>query len=364
MERMNRGRLRQPSGMPGAEFVHGVASHSTAELADPVEPIQRTGTDETEAHADALAELRPRPPVSVVVVSFNCNGPLIDCLRSLEVERGDVPLEVVLVDNDSRDDTAYAVATGFPWVRLIVNRQNLGFSRAVNEGLRFTNGDYVLILNPDTVVPPGTIGRVVYELERHPDVGMLGCKLVRPDGTFDHACKRGFPTLLSALYYFSGLARRFPRSPYFAQYTAAHLGIDEAGPVDAVNGAFMLVRRSAVDEVGQLDERFWLWAEDLDWCQRYWERGWKVLYWPEAEVVHLKSASVGDRRSLRLNFAFHRSIWLYYAKHQAPHRSPVISALVWLGVWSKFAASTVANGVRSVSRPAPAEDARSNSAAA
>jgi GT2 family glycosyltransferase len=180
---------------------------------------------------------------------------------------------------------------------------------------------------------------------------MLGCKLVRPDGSFDHACKRGFPTLLSALYYFSGLATRFPGNPRFAQYTAAHLGIDETGNVDAINGAFMLVRRSAAEEVGELDERYWLWAEDLDWCHRFWERGWEVLYWPEVEVIHLKSASVGEHRSLRLNYAFHRSIWLFYKKHHAPRRSPLLSALVGLGVWSKFVTSAAANAVRGMRSP-------------
>ena len=213
-----------------------------------------------------------------------------------------------------------------------------------------------MLLNPDTVVPAGTIGRAVAELAARPRVGMLGCKLVRPDGSFDHACKRGFPTVLSALYYFTGLAGRFPGSPRFAQYTAAHLGIDETGRVDAINGAFMLVRRAAIDEVGDLDERYWLWAEDLDWCHRFWENDWGVLYWPEVEVVHHKSASVGEHRSLRLNFAFHRSIWLFYKKHHAPHRSAVLSALVAFGVWSKFVGSAVANAV---ARAAPRWQARS-----
>jgi GT2 family glycosyltransferase len=302
---------------------------------------------EVEPHALAVAETDPAPVVSIVIVSHNCKGPLQACLRSLEDERQLTPLEVIVVDNDSGDDTGYAVASEFPWVQLIVNRHNAGFARAINDGLRFAKGDYLLLLNPDTVVPAGTIARIVGELGRQPSVGMLGCKLVRPDGSFDHACKRGFPTVLSALYYFTGLARRFPDSPRFAQYTAAQLGIDETGTVDAINGAFMLVRRSAAEEVGGLDERYWLWAEDLDWCHRFWEKGWEVLYWPEVEVVHLKSASVGEHRSLRLNFAFHRSIWLFYAKHHAPHRSPILSALVALGLCSKFVGSVAANAARS-----------------
>jgi GT2 family glycosyltransferase len=352
---MDNGHL-SPAATTDAELARQAAvpnrsSPSRARVTRAAPPAVLVGDREVEPHALAVAATDPAPVVSIIIVSHNCKGPLQACLRSLADERQLTPLEVILVDNDSQDDTGYAVASEFPWVQLIVNRQNVGFARAINEGLRFAKGDHLLLLNPDTVVPAGTTARIVGELERRPDVGMLGCKLVRPDGTFDHACKRGFPTVLSAVYYFTGLARAFPDSPRLAQYTAAHLGIDETGTVDAINGAFMLVRRSAADDVGGLDERYWLWAEDLDWCHRFWEKGWKVLYWPEVEVVHLKSASVGEHRSLRLNFAFHRSIWLFYAKHHAPHRSPVLSAVVALGVWSKFIGSAMVNAVRSARSP-------------
>ena len=334
------------SGYPGLAV--DAKATPRRESAPPL-PISVTSSDlETTVHAIGLAEPEPTPAVSIVIVSHNCREPLRACLRSLADEREFVQLEVIVVDNNSRDDTGFMVSSEFPWVKLIVNRTNAGFARAINGGVAFTTGEYLLLLNPDTVIPAGAISRTVDELRSRPDVGMLGCKLVRPDGSFDHACKRGFPTVLSALYYFSGLAARFPDSPRFAQYTAAHLGIDETGTVDAINGAFMLVRRSAADDVGLLDERYWLWAEDLDWCHRFWKQGWKVLYWPEVEIVHLKSASVGEHRSLRLNYAFHRSIWLFYKKHHAPRRSPVVSALVAVGLWSKFATSALANALRAM----------------
>ena len=321
----------------------GVSRSRTARRPD----LKEVGaTDEPRASGSPGVE--PSPLVSVVIVTHNSRGPVRACLASLAEERARGPLEVIVIDNASKDDTGYAVATEFPWARLIVNRTNAGFAHAINEGLGFARGEYLLLLNPDTVVPAGTIERAVAELASRPRVGMLGVKLVRPDGSFDHACKRGFPSVLSALYYFTGLAGRFPDSPRFAQYTAAHLGIDEAGNVDAINGAFMLVRRAAAEDVGELDERYWLWAEDLDWCHRFWEKNWEVLYWPEVEVVHLKSASVGEHRSLRLNFAFHRSIWLFYEKHHAPHRSAVLSALVAFGLWSKFLGSVAANTLRAL----------------
>lgn len=290
----------------------------------------------------------PRTTVSVLIVSHNCAEALVACLASLDDERASVPLDVIVVDNASQDGTVDLVSARFPWAQVVAKRENAGFARAANEAMRLAQGEYLLFLNPDTVLPPGTIAATVGELRRHEEVGMLGCKLVRPDGAFDHACKRGFPSIGSAFYYFVGLSRLMPDSPRFAQYTAGHLGRDETGFVDAVNGAFMLVRRAAADDVGPMDERYWLYAEDLDWCRRFWEKGWKILYWPGVEVVHVKGASAGDHRSPRLDFAFYRSIWLFYDKHHGAQHNRLVSAVVWLGVWTKFTLSVVFNALRSL----------------
>lgn len=309
------------------------------EFADPeprlIEPLALAG------------DMGPIPAaVSVAIVSFNCRDALLRCLSSIERERSDLPLEAIVVDNDSSDGTVPAVTERFSWARVVENHANVGFAHGVNQALELAEAPYVLVLNPDTVVPRGTIRKAIAELERHPDVGVLGCKLVRPDGTFDHACKRGFPTLGSSVSYFLGLHRLRPRSPRFAQYTAGHLGEDETGYVDAVNGAFMLIRREAAREVGALDERYWLYAEDLDWCHRFWEAGWKILYWPEVEVIHWKGGSSGDLRPWGLNRAFHRSMWLFYEKHYATRHPRVVSAVVWVGVWGKLGLSALATALR------------------
>jgi GT2 family glycosyltransferase len=204
----------------------------------------------------------------------------------------------------------------------------------------------VLLLNHDTVVPPHALERAVEALDARPEVGMLGCKLVQPDGRLDKACKRGIPTPLGSLAYFTGLSRLAPRSRRLASYTAGHVGDDETAVVDAVNGAFMLVRREALDDVGLLDERYWLYMEDLDWCYRFALHGWPVLYWPEVEVVHVKGASSGRLRRWRTNYAFHRGMWLFYRTHQAPHRPRPVTAAVWLAIWSKLAVSATSSAVR------------------
>jgi GT2 family glycosyltransferase len=278
--------------------------------------------------------------VSVVVVSYRCAGPLVDCLDSLALQRG-IELEVIVVENASGDGTAELIRDRYPWVRLIENAENVGFARAVNEALEVSAGDPVLLVNPDTVLPPDAVAECVAQLALHPEVGMLGCKLVRADGTLDHACKRGFPTVASAFYHAVGLSRAFPRSRRFAQYTAGSLDEDESGYVDAINGAFMLVRRAAIDDVGFLDEQFWLGGEDLDWCWQFAEHGWRILYWPGVTVTHLKGASAGGRRTWRDHYVFYRSVWLFYRKHLAPRHHPVVRAAVFAGIVARFAVAAV-----------------------
>jgi GT2 family glycosyltransferase len=294
----------------------------------------------------AQAASSAAPLLSVLIVSFECRQELEACLRSIEQEQGSLLLEVIVVDNASRDGTVAAVSDRFPWVRLVANSENVGFAHGANQAMALARGPFFLLLNPDTVIPKGSLAAALTTLSERPEIGMLGCKLARPDGSFDHACKRGFPTIASSLYYLLGLSRLMPRSPRFAHYTAGRLDPAEVGLVDAINGAFMLVRREAVEDVGRMDERFWLYAEDLDWCRRFWDHRWKILYWPKAEVIHIKSASAGDHRSLKLNLAFYRSIWLFYGKYHAKNHSRLTSGIVFAGVCTKFFWSVAWNAFR------------------
>jgi len=281
----------------------------------------------------------PPPALSVIVVSYECRELLRDCLASLASERTRLTLEVLLVDNGSTDGTLAMVEAEFPWVEMVARERNVGFAKANNVATGVARGDHVLYLNPDTVVPPNALVRAVAEFDRRPEIGMLGCKLVRPGGELDHASKRGFPTPLSSLYHFIGLTRLRPRSRRFAHYTAGWLGPDEEGRVDAVNGAFMLVRREALEAVGPMDEDYWLYMEDLDWCYRFWKAGWPVLYWPGVEVIHAKGGSTSGGRPWRQNYAFHWGMWHFYRTHHAHERSPLVTVAVWLGIWTKLALS-------------------------
>jgi GT2 family glycosyltransferase len=285
------------------------------------------------------------PPLAVAIVSYQCRELLDACLASLEANGAvnGLPPDVWVVDNGSTDGTAELVRSTYPSVHFLQGDGNLGFSAANNLALREMGAPYALVLNPDTVIHPGTLAGMVELMEERTEVGMAGCRLIKPDGTLDHAAKRSFPTISGALGHFSGLGRRQRASPRLAQYRAPE--VDEAGPIDAINGAFMLIRRTALDEVGLFDEGYWLYMEDLDLCYRFKEAGWVVWYEPRYTVTHVKAGSSGRYRRARQNRAFHYGMYRFYRKFYAPRRSPVVNAAVYAGIGAKLVASMTRSAV-------------------
>jgi N-acetylglucosaminyl-diphospho-decaprenol L-rhamnosyltransferase len=295
-----------------------------------------------------LAETAPTDPAGrydVAIVSHGAPELLRRCLASFERVDDARPRRVTVVDSGSPDDTPRMVEREFPWVELI-RRPNVGFSAANNLVLARDGTDFVLLLNPDTELRDGAVAACLERMDAEPRVGMVGCKLVLPSGELDHACKRSFPTPLSALAHFTGVGRSRRAPQRLSQYRATDLGEDEPGRVDAVNGAFMLVRRDAVRDVGLLDEGYWLYMEDLDWCYRFWQRGWEVFYEPAGVVLHVKGGSSGERRGVRQEIAFHRGMGRFYRKFYGPSGSPLTSLAVYLGIGAKLLASLVATAFR------------------
>ena len=283
-----------------------------------------------------------------MIVSYRCERLLRDCLRSLREHPPSRPLTISVVDNDSGDGTAEMVAREFPHVRLRVCDRNLGFAAANNVAIRETGAPYVLVLNPDTRVGDGAIDGMLELMDTHPEVGISGPRLVLEDGTFDHASRRSFPTPISALGHFTGLGRRAERGP-LARYRAPHV---EAGPVEAVNGAFMLIRRAALDQVGLFDEGYWMYMEDLDLCYRLAGAGWTTWYEPVVAVVHVKGGTTGPDRALRLNAAFHYGMYRFYRKHYAAQRSPLLNLAVYCGIAVKLALSALRSSAHRMLRRA------------
>jgi N-acetylglucosaminyl-diphospho-decaprenol L-rhamnosyltransferase len=286
------------------------------------------------------------PGLDVAIVSYRCEGPLRDCLESLRAHPPSRVMSIEVVDNASGDGTAAMVEREFPEVRLTRAPRNLGFAAATNLALGEGDAPYALALNPDTALAARALDRLLAVMDARPEIGICGPRLVRRDGTLDHAAKRSFPTPLGALAHFSGLGRRAGAPAPLAQYRVPQLGPGEAGPVDAVNGAFMLIRRAALDDVGLLDEGYWMYMEDLDLCYRFAEAGWTIWYEPSATVIHLKAASSGPVRSPRLERAFHYGMYRFYRKHYAPRRNPLVNAAVYCGIGAKLGLALAGNALR------------------
>jgi GT2 family glycosyltransferase len=231
-----------------------------------------------------------RPRLSVVIVNWNTRDYLLGALKSIY----DAPLtfsfEVIVVDNGSTDSSAEAVAREFPQVNLIANPENNGYAAGNNQGLRASNGECVLLLNPDVVLPRGGLERAIEILSGRPEVGALGVRLVDPDGTPQRSV-RGFPTPWAVFCEAVGLSRLFPMSPTFASYRMSWFTYDHEAEVDQPMGTFLLIPRRALEEVGLLDERFPIFFNEVDWCYRARQKGWKILFSPEAEIVHYGGGS-------------------------------------------------------------------------
>jgi GT2 family glycosyltransferase len=287
------------------------------------------------------------PALDVVIVSFRCEELLRACLTALLANPPAGELNVHVVDNASGDGTAEMVRREFPAVELTENRENVGFSRANNPALARGTAPYALVLNPDTRVTPGALDAIIQVLETHPEVGIAGPRLELEDGSFDHASRRSFPTPLSALGHFTGIGRREGAGGRLADYRAPGV---ESGLVDAVNGAFMMIRRSALDQVGAFDTRYWMYMEDLDLCYRFAEAGWATWFEPSVTVIHVKAGTSGAHRSLRLNYAFHYGMFRFYRDHYAPQRNPVVNAAIYCGIGIKLAIAATRSAVARLTR--------------
>lgn len=284
--------------------------------------------------------------ISVIIVTWNCHEYLRGCLEAV----ADTD-EVIIVDNDSHDGTADVVARDYPWVRLLRQGSNRGFAAANNLGLTEARGEFILLLNPDTVCTGETVRALVDFLQQHPQVGIVGPTVINPDGSLQLACRRRIPTVMDAFWTFTGVARwRRLQGTRFARYNAGDLPVSTAAPVDAVSGACLMVRREVIEAIGGLDEAFFLFGEELDWCLRAKRAGWQVWYAPVGRVVHFKGGST-RKGGLRAQREFARAMWLFYRKHLARRYGPVSTAVVWLGI-ALYGVMTVVRTVLRPGRPA------------
>lgn len=282
--------------------------------------------------------------LSIIVVNFNTKKLTSECIQSVFQSNTQFNFEIIIVDNHSTDESIKYIKHQYPNVHLIENTDNLGYSRANNQGIESAQGRYMLLLNSDTTVETDTLETMIQFMDTHPEVGASGCKVVLPDGSLDKACRRGFPTPLTTFYYVSGLSKLFPNSPRFNSYHMEYLNEDEAYPIDCLVGAFMMVRREAVNQVGLLDERFFMYFEDTDWCYRIQEAGWLNYYYPKTKITHFKRGS-SRGRPYRITYEFHRAMKLFYDKHYRNKYPFWVTLLMYAGIAVKFGLTVVKDQV-------------------
>jgi GT2 family glycosyltransferase len=261
----------------------------------------------------------------VVIVNWNTRDYLLGVLRSIYEAPPSFPFEVIVVDNASTDGSAQAVAAEYPQVCTIANAENAGYARGNNQGLEASTGSYVLLLNPDVVLPPGGLETGVRLLEARPAVGALGVRLVNPDGTPQRSV-RGFPTPFAVLSEALGLSRLMPDSRLFGAYRMTWFTYDREAEVDQPMGTFLLIPRRALEEVGLLDERFPIFFNEVDWCYRARQKEWKILFSPAVEVVHYGGGST-RQVSARMAWESRRGLLDFYRKH---YPSLLFAPVYWL----------------------------------
>ncbi len=251
--------------------------------------------------------------VSVIIVNYNVRDFLQQCLRSLQKACAPLDAEVWVVDNASRDTSVQMVKDEFPWVRLLENRINVGFAKANNQALRKAAGRYFLLINPDTLAREDTVQTMMEFMDAHPGIGAAGCKILNPDGTLQLSCRRSFPTPWVALSKLLGMGRLLPRSRMFGKYNLTYLDPDRMAEVDALSGSFMFLRREALEQVGLLDESYFMYGEDLDLCYRIKKAGWKIHYVPNTQIIHYKGRSTQTGTGNVLDF--YRAMYIFVSKH-------------------------------------------------
>ena len=321
------------------------------------------------------------PDLAIVIVSFNTRDLLRDCLHSLvssskfqvpssrllsvehetwNVKPGTSNLEIVVVDNASTDGSAAMVRAEFPQAAVLEAPANIGYGPANNLGLRhvLASADaprYILLLNPDTLMPPDGLARLVAFLDEHPEAGVVGPKLVRADSSLDLACRRSFPSPAVSFYRLVGLSRLFPRSPHFGRYNLTYLDPDQPTEMDSGVGACMLIRREALEQAGLFDEAFFMYGEDLDLCYRLKQCGWRVHYYPAVQVLHYKGQA-SKQLADKATHEFYRAMLLFHRKHYARNT-------FFLGNWLITAGIFLFGGVAQLrNRLRPAEQRRVGSA--
>ncbi len=276
--------------------------------------------------------------VSVIIVNYNVCYFLEQCLSSVEASIGNISKEVFVVDNNSVDESMSMVAAKFPWVQRIENKENVGFSKANNQAIQQASGKYILLLNPDTVVEEDTLVKCIEFMDKEPKAGGLGVRMLDGKGNFLPESKRGLPSPKVAFYKIFGLSRFFKKSKKFNYYHLGHLSEFETNKIDILSGAFMFMRKEALDEVGLLDEAFFMYGEDIDLSYRLQKGGYDNYYFPDTKIIHYKGEST-KKSSVNYVFVFYKAMIIFANKHFSQKNASIFSIAIHSAIYMRATAA-------------------------
>jgi GT2 family glycosyltransferase len=289
--------------------------------------------------------------LSIVIVNYNVEYFLEQCLNSVRQALEGIEGEVFIVDNNSIDGSVEMVREKFPEYHLIANKDNAGFSRANNQAMRQAVGEYILLLNPDTVVEEDTFSKCIQFMDQHSEAGGLGVRMIDGKGNFLPESKRGLPTPSVAFYKIFGLSRLFPKSKTFGKYHLGYLDEHEINEIDILSGAYMFMRKDALEKVGLLDEAFFMYGEDIDLSYRIVEGGYKNFYYPKTQIIHYKGEST-KKSSINYVFIFYRAMVIFAEKHFSQKNAKLFSFFINLAIYFRAALAVASRFIKRLSLPA------------
>ena len=288
--------------------------------------------------------------LSIIIVNYNVKHFLEQCLCSVQKAIDGISSEIIVVDNNSADNSIEYLKPKFPCVQFFINNQNLGFAKACNQGLRIAKGKYILFLNPDTIVPEDCFQKCISFLKSHPDTGALGIKMLDGSGKFLKESRRSFPLPMTSLYKLFGLSKLFPRSKTFSKYHLGYLKENENHEVDVLAGAFIIIKKEVLDNVGGFDETFFMYGEDVDLSYRIQKKGYRNFYFAESSIIHFKGEST-RKGSLNYVRMFYNAMSIFVRKHYGGSKAGIYSFLIHVAIWIRAAMTAIAGFIRRIGLP-------------
>jgi GT2 family glycosyltransferase len=288
--------------------------------------------------------------LSIIIVNYNVKHFLNQCIKSIENARKNIDLEIIVVDNNSIDDSVEMLKNVFPSIKLILNKKNVGFSKANNQAIKQAKGKYILLLNPDTIIQENTLTETINYFDNNINIGAIGVKMIDGNGKFLPESKRSLPTPSSAFYKIFGLSKIFPKSKKFSQYHLSYLDPDKINEIDVISGAFFMTKKEILDQIGMLDERFFMYGEDIDLSYRIQKIGYKNIYFPKTSIIHYKGEST-KKTSVNYILMFYNAMMIFVKKHYSNKNAKPLVIMISFAIFFRAIISIIKQLIDKLAQP-------------